>query len=67
MKNICKYCTLKYLIEKNQDKLNTLIEKRNFNLQDKEIIKLSKYLDKLIVKFDLLNRNIKLIEEVEVS
>ncbi|WP_461204568.1 hypothetical protein [Clostridium sp. DL1XJH146] len=41
MKNICKYFTLKYLIEKNQDKL--------------------------IVKFDLLNRNIKLIEEVEVS
>ncbi|WP_461206205.1 aspartyl-phosphate phosphatase Spo0E family protein [Clostridium sp. DL1XJH146] len=67
MKNICRYYTLKYLIEKNQNKLNILIEKRNFNLQDKEIIKLSKYLDKLIVKFDFIDRNTKLIEGVEVS
>lgn len=51
MRNLKEEGKLKSLIQINQEKLNKLIVEKDFELQNEEIIKLSKYIDELLVDF----------------
>ncbi|WP_106059860.1 Spo0E family sporulation regulatory protein-aspartic acid phosphatase [Clostridium vincentii] len=57
MSFFCTNCTLHTDIEKYRLMLNDLIIKKNHNLLDKEIIDLSQYLDVLVCKCTLCNKD----------
>lgn len=44
-------------LEKLKRELNTLIVKKDFNLQDPEVIKASQYLDKKLVEYSKMIKN----------
>lgn len=67
MEIICNECDLGHLIEKKRLKLNKLINEKNLNLIDDEVVLLSQTLDKLLVDCVSCNKNIESIEELDSS